>query len=94
MFPRVIKPEEGKKLADSWGAAFMESSAKENEVMINVFFKYQLIGAIYKQNYVYRNSADDPFSMQTAVEVFKRIILEMEKADGNAAPEEKKCAVM
>lgn len=32
--------------------------------------------------------------MQTAVEVFKRIILEMEKADGNAAPEEKKCAVM
>uniref|UniRef100_A0A3B5QBM0 GTP-binding protein Rheb n=1 Tax=Xiphophorus maculatus TaxID=8083 RepID=A0A3B5QBM0_XIPMA len=58
---RVIKPEEGKKLADSWGAAFMESSAKENE---------------------------------TAVEVFKRIILEMEKADGNAPPEEKKCAVM
>lgn len=35
IFPpsRVIKPEEGKKLADSWGAAFMESSAKENEVM-------------------------------------------------------------
>lgn len=30
--PRVIKPEEGKKLADSWGAAFMESSAKENQV--------------------------------------------------------------
>ncbi|KAI3370146.1 hypothetical protein L3Q82_024942 [Scortum barcoo] len=58
---RVIKPEEGKQLADSWGAAFMESSAKENE---------------------------------TAVEVFKRIILEMEKADGNAPPEEKKCAVI
>uniref|UniRef100_A0A671LY85 GTP-binding protein Rheb n=1 Tax=Sinocyclocheilus anshuiensis TaxID=1608454 RepID=A0A671LY85_9TELE len=58
---RVIKPEEGKKLADSWGAAFMESSAKEN---------------------------------QTAVEVFKRIILEMEKVDGNAPSEEKKCAVM
>ncbi|KAM8866911.1 ras homolog, mTORC1 binding like 1 isoform 1-T1 [Synchiropus picturatus] len=58
---RVIKPEEGKKLADSWGAAFMESSAKENE---------------------------------TAVEVFKRIILEMEKADGNAPSEEKKCALM
>ena len=32
LFHRVIKPEEGKKLADSWGAAFMESSAKENEV--------------------------------------------------------------
>lgn len=33
---RVIKPEEGKKLADSWGAAFMESSAKENEVMMSL----------------------------------------------------------
>lgn len=33
---RVIKPEEGKKLADSWGAAFMESSAKENEVVRNI----------------------------------------------------------
>uniref|UniRef100_A0AAZ3QCU2 GTP-binding protein Rheb n=1 Tax=Oncorhynchus tshawytscha TaxID=74940 RepID=A0AAZ3QCU2_ONCTS len=58
---QVIKPEEGKKLAHSWGAAFMESSAKENE---------------------------------TAVEVFKRIILEMEKADGNVPSEDKKCAVM
>uniref|UniRef100_A0A671LE94 GTP-binding protein Rheb n=1 Tax=Sinocyclocheilus anshuiensis TaxID=1608454 RepID=A0A671LE94_9TELE len=56
---RVIKPEEGKKLADSWGAAFMEA-----------------------------------FILQTAVEVFKRIILEMEKVDGNAPSEEKKCAVM
>lgn len=33
--PRVIKQEEGKKLADSWGAAFMESSAKENEVRMS-----------------------------------------------------------
>ncbi len=32
--------------------------------------------------------------LQTAVEVFKRIILEMEKVDGNAPSEEKKCAVM
>lgn len=35
-FARVIKPEEGKKLADSWGAAFIESSAKENEVMTDI----------------------------------------------------------
>ncbi|XP_043939716.1 GTPase RhebL1 [Protopterus annectens] len=58
---RVIKPEEGKKLADSWGAIFLESSAKEN---------------------------------QTTVEIFKRIILEIEKADGNPPPEDKKCVVM
>ncbi|XP_019714819.1 GTP-binding protein Rheb-like, partial [Hippocampus comes] len=29
---RVISCEEGKALADSWNAAFMESSAKENQV--------------------------------------------------------------
>lgn len=40
------------------------------------------------------HSDDNILEMQTAVEVFKRIILEMEKADGNAPPEEKKCAVM
>uniref|UniRef100_H3BI91 GTP-binding protein Rheb n=1 Tax=Latimeria chalumnae TaxID=7897 RepID=H3BI91_LATCH len=58
---RVIKPEEGKKLADAWGAAFMESSAKEN---------------------------------QTTVNIFKRIILEIEKAHGNIPLGEKKCLVM
>lgn len=43
---RVISYEEGKALAESWNAAFLESSAKEN---------------------------------QTAVDVFRRIILEAEK---------------
>lgn len=46
IFPRVIKAEEGKKLADSWGAAFMESSAKENEVRIDASFECQLMGAV------------------------------------------------
>lgn len=31
-FFRVISCEEGKELAESWNAAFMESSAKENQV--------------------------------------------------------------
>jgi len=35
----VIKPEEGKKLADSWGAAFMESSAKENQVTSSLYLE-------------------------------------------------------
>uniref|UniRef100_A0A8C4T160 GTP-binding protein Rheb n=1 Tax=Erpetoichthys calabaricus TaxID=27687 RepID=A0A8C4T160_ERPCA len=55
---RVISCEEGKALAESWSAAFMESSAKEN---------------------------------QTAVEVFKRIILEM---DGGAPPGRPSCFLM
>ena len=30
---RVISYEEGKALAESWNAAFLESSAKENQVL-------------------------------------------------------------
>ncbi|XP_045076056.1 GTP-binding protein Rheb-like, partial [Coregonus clupeaformis] len=58
---RVISCEEGKALADSWNAAFMESSAKEN---------------------------------QTAVEVFKRMILEAEKLEGGVQPGKTSCSVM
>uniref|UniRef100_A0A3P9K0T3 GTP-binding protein Rheb n=1 Tax=Oryzias latipes TaxID=8090 RepID=A0A3P9K0T3_ORYLA len=58
---RVISCEEGKALAESWNAAFMESSAKEN---------------------------------QTAVEVFRRMILEAEKMDGSVQPGKTSCSVM
>ncbi|XP_029549236.1 GTP-binding protein Rheb isoform X1 [Salmo trutta] len=58
---RVISCEEGKALADSWNAAFMESSAKEN---------------------------------QTAVEVFKRTILEAEKMEGGAPQGRTSCSLM
>lgn len=37
---------------------------------------------------------NDFLLVQTAVEVFKRIILEIEKADGNAPAVDKKCAMM
>uniref|UniRef100_A0AAZ3RRX3 Uncharacterized protein n=1 Tax=Oncorhynchus tshawytscha TaxID=74940 RepID=A0AAZ3RRX3_ONCTS len=57
----VISCEEGKALADSWNAAFMESSAKEN---------------------------------QTAVEVFKRTILEAEKMEGGAPQGRTSCSLM
>uniref|UniRef100_A0A8C7KSH8 GTP-binding protein Rheb n=1 Tax=Oncorhynchus kisutch TaxID=8019 RepID=A0A8C7KSH8_ONCKI len=59
--PRVISCEEGKALADSWNAAFMESSAKEN---------------------------------QTAVEVFKTMILEAEKLKGGVQPGKTSCSLM
>uniref|UniRef100_A0A8K9XIE8 GTP-binding protein Rheb n=1 Tax=Oncorhynchus mykiss TaxID=8022 RepID=A0A8K9XIE8_ONCMY len=58
---RVISCEEGKSLAESWNAAFMESSAKEN---------------------------------QTAVEVFKRMILEAEKLEGGVQPGKTSCSLM
>ncbi|XP_064847908.1 GTP-binding protein Rheb-like [Oncorhynchus masou masou] len=58
---RVISCEEGKALADSWNAAFMESSAKEN---------------------------------QTAVEVFKTMILEAEKLKGGVQPGKTSCSLM
>uniref|UniRef100_UPI00398E9BA5 GTP-binding protein Rheb-like isoform X2 n=1 Tax=Pristiophorus japonicus TaxID=55135 RepID=UPI00398E9BA5 len=34
---RVVQTEEGKKLADSWGAAFLESSAKQNDTTVEIF---------------------------------------------------------
>uniref|UniRef100_A0A668ASN7 GTP-binding protein Rheb n=1 Tax=Myripristis murdjan TaxID=586833 RepID=A0A668ASN7_9TELE len=58
---QVISCEEGKALAESWNAAFMESSAKEN---------------------------------QTAVEVFRRMILEAEKIDGGVQPGKTSCSMM
>lgn len=93
-FFRVIKPEDGKKLADSWGAAFMESSAKENEVII---YTSSIAPYLCSPHIVLESLSDECMNilaMQTAVEVFKRIILEIEKADGNAPPAEKRCAVM
>uniref|UniRef100_A0A671NAH5 GTP-binding protein Rheb-like n=1 Tax=Sinocyclocheilus anshuiensis TaxID=1608454 RepID=A0A671NAH5_9TELE len=38
---RVISCEEGKALAESWNAAFMESSAKENQVMMRFLLTSQ-----------------------------------------------------
>uniref|UniRef100_A0A674C179 GTP-binding protein Rheb n=1 Tax=Salmo trutta TaxID=8032 RepID=A0A674C179_SALTR len=61
LYSRVISCEEGKSLAESWNAAFMESSAKEN---------------------------------QTAVEVFKRMILEAEKLEGGVQPGKTSCSLM
>jgi len=34
---RVITAEQGKRLADSWNALFVESSAKQNEVRISSY---------------------------------------------------------
>ncbi|XP_022073904.1 GTP-binding protein Rheb isoform X1 [Acanthochromis polyacanthus] len=58
---RVISFEEGKALAESWNAAFLESSAKEN---------------------------------QTAVEVFRRMILEVEKMEAGQPAGRTPCSMM
>jgi Ras family protein len=34
---RMISTEEGKRLANSWKAAFLETSAKQNEVWLYMF---------------------------------------------------------
>ncbi|XP_013393316.1 GTP-binding protein Rheb [Lingula anatina] len=36
---RIISPEQGKKLADSWNAAFLEASAKQNRQVSDIFGK-------------------------------------------------------
>ncbi|CAL8399432.1 unnamed protein product [Arctogadus glacialis] len=58
---RVISFEEGRALAESWSAPFLESSAKEN---------------------------------QTAVEVFRRMILEVEKMEAGQPPSRTSCLIM
>nr|XP_014433033.2 GTPase RhebL1 [Pelodiscus sinensis] len=39
MESREVNTDEGKKLADSWGAIFLESSAKENQMTRGIFTK-------------------------------------------------------
>uniref|UniRef100_A0A3P9KLE9 GTP-binding protein Rheb n=1 Tax=Oryzias latipes TaxID=8090 RepID=A0A3P9KLE9_ORYLA len=58
---QMISLEDGRALADSWNAAFLESSAKEN---------------------------------QTAVEVFRRMILEVEKMEAGQPQSRTPCSVM
>lgn len=70
----------------------MESSAKENEVMMNTQSQV-LVQSTFLFPLLFHVD-NNVLSVQTAVEVFKRIILEIEKADGNAPPVEKKCSVM
>ncbi|NWH70791.1 REBL1 GTPase, partial [Piaya cayana] len=36
---REVRTDEGKKLAESWGAVFLESSAKENQVTQGIFMR-------------------------------------------------------
>lgn len=38
----MITTEQGKKLADSWHAVFLETSAKQNEVLKKFFKKFLL----------------------------------------------------
>ncbi|POI29433.1 hypothetical protein CIB84_006817 [Bambusicola thoracicus] len=83
---RVISYEEGKALAESWNAAFLESSAKEN----------QCSESAEEHSFEAGTACCSPcaLSLQTAVDVFKRIILEAEKIDGAASQGKSSCSVM
>ncbi|OXB63300.1 hypothetical protein ASZ78_008233, partial [Callipepla squamata] len=81
---RVISYEEGKALAESWNAAFLESSAKENQLLVDVLRDVSLSHCC----------SPSALSLQTAVDVFKRIILEAEKIDGAASQGKSSCSVM
>ncbi|XP_043397533.1 GTP-binding protein Rheb isoform X1 [Caretta caretta] len=81
---RVISYEEGKALAESWNAAFLESSAKENQPLrcLKIYEVPSLpVFCLKIKNW-------------TAVDVFRRIILEAEKIDGAASQGKSSCSVM
>lgn len=44
---RMITTEQGKRLADSWHAAFLETSAKQNEV--SLFYLFFLFSELFKK---------------------------------------------
>lgn len=58
---RKVSTDEGRKVAENMKAVFLETSAKENQCVVDIFHK---------------------------------VIAEMEKADGNLPDGEKKCVVM
>lgn len=120
-FVRVISCEEGKALAESWNAAFMESSAKENQVGRQNFASRQTDAASFVRCALlfrldvrqtdgnckqcdWRHVTASPvraracvcvFDLhQTAVEVFRRMILEAEKMDGGVQPGKTSCSMM
>lgn len=46
----MITTEQGKRLADSWHAAFLETSAKQNEVRL-LFVSFFFFSQLFKKNF-------------------------------------------
>lgn len=44
----MITTEQGKRLADSWHAAFLETSAKQNEVSFYLFLLFSFLNYLKK----------------------------------------------
>ncbi|XP_076244544.1 ras homolog enriched in brain isoform X1 [Calliopsis andreniformis] len=68
---RMITTEQGKRLADSWHAAFLETSAKQNEVHPLIFYNSECLSCTFFVLF------------QSVADIFHTLLIEIEKADGN-----------
>lgn len=81
---RTVSTEEGKKLAESWRAAFLETSAKQNEVNYNsIICILYSVDDICFINILYFKSVAD---------IFHQLLLLIENENGN--PQEKSGCVI
>lgn len=79
---RMVTTEQGKRLADSWHAAFLETSAKQNEVLMKKKFDLPYL-------YIFQYFI---ILFQAVADIFHTLLLEIEKADGNVQ-EKSSCVV-
>lgn len=76
--------EEGRKLADSWKAQFLETSAKQNEVTPFVVGVYALVA--------FDNIWFHLYFTQSVTDVFSLLIAQIERDNGNTS-EKNSCTV-
>lgn len=76
---RTVSTDEGKKLAESWRAAFLETSAKQNEVRRAYYIRYIKLLRYH-------------FFSQSVGDVFHQLLMLIENENGNP-PKESSCVV-
>jgi hypothetical protein len=86
--------KDGKDLADSWKAAFIESSAKQHEVGPSLvggdYINLQLFHFPVFTEYVNCLLFDNT---QTVKEIFKMVLLEIERQSGDVVDQKGTCTI-
>lgn len=79
---RAVSTEEGKRIAESWKAIFLECSAKQNEVCFIIFSMQKL--PVYSHYFSF---------IQSVAEIFHSLIMLIEKENGNQPANKSNCSI-